>query len=209
MNTTRKATGMFKTGALCAFLWAIAAASNAAVIWNENVQGDLSDSGLEPSLLSFFPGSNEIYGLTGTFVEGLDRDYFSFTVPENARLTALRLLGTTTVSGSVSFIAIQAGPQVTYLPNGGGTQNFLGYMHYGQEHVDTDLLPSMIFGFSGPLTAGQYTIWIQETGGPAEYGLDFQVSAVPLPAAAWLLVSGAAGLAALSRRRKLAVLATG
>lgn len=202
MKATRNRNGMIKCGALLALLLTTAATSNAAVVWNENLHGDLSDSGFTPSLLNFLPGSNEIYGLTGTFEDGLDRDYFSFTVPENAALTALRLLGTTTVSGAVSFIAIQAGPQVTYLPTGGGTPDFLGYMHYGPEHVGSDLLPSLIFGFNGPLTAGQYTVWIQETGGPAEYGLDFQVTPVPLPAAAWLLLSGAAGLAALGRRRK-------
>ena len=107
--------------------------------------------------------------------------------------------------GGDSFIAIQAGPQVTMLPNGGGEANLLGYMHYGPEHMGTDLLPLLIFGYSGPLTSGPYTIWIQETAGVVNYGLDFELTPVPLPGAAWLLVSGLAGALALRRRRKAAV----
>src|SRR5262249_51115188 len=154
-------------------------AVQADTIYDEAVNGDFSNDGLAPSALTIGAGHNIVNGTTGNPGTGIDRDYFTFTVPISMQLTSLRLLQTTTVSGSVSFFGLQAGPQLTVTPTGGGVENLLGFAHYGQDMIGTDLLPSLVFGIVGGLPAGTYSAWVQETGGPVSYGFDFQVAPVP------------------------------
>ena len=75
-------------------------------------------------------------------------------------------------------------------------------MHYGTDLIGSNLLTSLTT--SGSLPSGIYSVWVQETGGPVEYGFDFELTPVPLPAAAPLLLSGLLGMAALRRRRSAA-----
>ena len=56
-------------------------------------------------------------------------------------------------------------------------------------------------GFSGPLQAGDYTVYLQQLGGlTVDYQLSFNVSAVPEPGAAVALMLF--GIAGLARRRR-------
>jgi hypothetical protein len=103
-------------------LLALAASQSvsAAMLWDESTNGDLSSSGLEPTLLMLNSGSNEIVGSGGT-----------------------------------------------------------------------------------PLQAGTYSVWVQDTGGPATYGFDFGVtsSVVPLPPALLLMGSSLLALGGFFRRK--------
>ena len=162
---------------LACALWC-ASTVHASTIWNEALNGDLSNSGLAPSAVATSVGSNVVIGSVGNSGAGIDRDYFTFTVPAGAALAAIKLLGNTSVSGGASFIAIQAGPRVTVSPNGAGVEQLLGFTHYGGGDIDSDLLPAMAIGFTGALASGTYSIWVQETGGPATYGLDFVIRSV-------------------------------
>jgi hypothetical protein len=78
--------------------------------------------------------------------------------------------------------------------------DLIGFAHYSNDQIGTDMLPSIIFGFTGALSSGTYSLWVQDTGGPASYGFDFGVTAVPLPGAGLFLLSGLFGLTALRRR---------
>lgn len=183
------------------------AASQAATVWNEETNGDLSGSGLGPTPLVLSPGSNLLIGTTGRGTSGVDRDYFVFTLAEGQQLDAVTLLdGNFLGQQSLSFIAVQAGPQVTVSPTGGSATGLLGWHHYGPNDLGTDILPLIGFGlgatgFLGPLPAGTYAFWIQDTGsGTASYRFDFAITAVPEPAAATLFAVGLLGLA-LRRRR--------
>jgi len=55
------------------------------------------------------------------------------------------------------------------------------------------------------LDAGSYRVAFFENGNPTSVQADFRVSAVPLPAAGWLMIAGLGGLAAMRRRRKNSV----
>jgi hypothetical protein len=142
-------------------------------------------------------------GTVGNAGSGIDRDYFTFTVPAGKTLSAIMVTNNTNVSGGSSFIAIQQGSQVTTTITGGGIENLLGYTHYGNDVVDTDLLPTLVPSANGSLASGTYSIWVQETGGPATYGFDFvfattpNTTAVPLPFATEILLF--LGLFALDR----------
>jgi hypothetical protein len=185
------------------------------VAWDESTFGDLSGSGLSPTVVNFFVGSNIITGSTGR-VEGIvDRDYFTFNLPSGLQLDSLTVLPGTAPAGisGLGFIALQSGLQITVNPTGGSASGLLGWVHYGENDLGTDILGLMGIGFGAvgfdvPLPAGDYSFWIQDTGtGNSVYNFDFGVSAVPEISSAHLLIFGLAGLGAMrtAKRRRLSL----
>ena len=183
--------------------------AQAATAWDESVSGDLANVGTGPTAVTLGLGANIITGTTGRSAAGVvDRDYFVFTLPTGWRLDSVTMLPGTTFLGpsGLSFIGVQAGTQVTVNPTGGSAAGLLGWWHYKQTDMGTDILPSIglgpgASGFVGSLPAGSYAFWIQETAtGTAAYNFDFGVSAVPEAPTALLLMAGLAGLGFLRRR---------
>lgn len=192
---------------VAAFACIASIAAHAATVWNETGNGDFSNNGLFPTSITLNTGSNHVLGATGNNGNGVDRDYFTFTVPSGMALTAIVLLNNTYVSGGASFIGLQAGPKLTVSPSGSGVEQMIGYAHYGSDLIGTDLLPLVANNFASGLPPGSYSVWIQETGGPVEYGLDFVLSPSPgadiptLPEWAMILL-GASLFILLWRREK-------
>lgn len=190
----------------------LASGAQAATAWDEALSGDLANLGATPTAMSFGLGSNLIRGSTGRDGGGVvDRDYFTFTLAPGWQLDTLTVLpGTTFLGGAAaSFIGMQVGPVMTVDPNSGSATGLLGWWLYNDNDIGNDILQLMgsspgAVGYTGPLPAGTYTVWVQETGtGVAAYGFDFAVSQVPEPASALLLLAGVAavgGLGALRRR---------
>lgn len=167
-----------------------AVSARAATVWDESLQGELSADGLLPTPLAMTVGANRVAGVVGDSGQGIDRDYFNFTVPVGAALSAVMLLNSTSVSGGASFFALQAGPRLTVTPAGAGADALLGFSHYTNDQINSDILPSVVFGPVSVLPSGTYSVWVQETGGPAPYGFDFILTAVPEPAALGMMLAG-------------------
>jgi hypothetical protein len=193
---------------------ALGAPANAGTLYDESVSGDFSNLGLSPTAVSFALGSNQILGTTGKSAAGvIDRDYFTFTVPTGEVLASLTVLaGTTSLAGSLgsfSFIGLQAGNQVTLPTNATTAAGLLGWDHYSPGDIGTDILPTIgiglgATGFVPPLGAGDYAVWVQDTGtGTANYGFDFVVANVSEPASWIMMVFGLIGLARLRAPRRL------
>jgi hypothetical protein len=171
--------------------------SHAAVAYNENISGDLSNSGILPTAISLAPGSNQILGSTGLNLSDVDRDYFTITIPTDAKLNSINLLPGTSIGGEFSFIGLQGSNQVTLPTNAFSASGLLGWWHYSDGDINTDILSKMAIasngssGFLPPLGSGSYSFWVQDFNpGPLNYGFELNVSQVPLPSAYLVFLSG-------------------
>jgi hypothetical protein len=189
----------------------VAAPAAAAVVYDEDASGDLSNSGLTPTALDFSLGSNEVLGHSGGDEGSAFRDYFTFTVQPGQLLAAIEVLPGTTSLGNMSFIGLQAGDQVTVAPDAGSAAGLLGWWHFSPDDINTDILDNMSepaagsSGFSTPLGPGAYAIWIQEGNeGTSDYGFSFQLTQadVPEPGSLAVLLTGLGFGWQLSRRRR-------
>lgn len=180
--------------------------AQAQTVWDEGVNGDLSNNGLEPTPLSIINSADmRVIGTMGNAGNGVDRDYFTFTVPVGARLDAIWINPSSFVPGSFSFMAVQAGPQVTATPTGGGFEALLGFTNFDNADVGTNILPRLIQsspGLGGVLQSGTYSIWLQDDGGTVPYDITFSIGAVPEVSTAWLFAAGALALAMRRRRAR-------
>jgi hypothetical protein len=190
--------------------------------YDEALSGDLSNDRLKPSVLnlSYGPlgsnglrGNNIVSGKLGRSSSGIDRDYLHIIVPVGFALSELRVGNATTVGGSGSFIGIASGSFMPVSPSAINATGLLGYHVYTAADKTQDILDDMASssngasGFSTPLAAGDYTLWIQELAtGSFNYRFNLILTEVPEPHT-WVLLLAGQVLASLSlacRRNKQA-----
>jgi hypothetical protein len=198
---------MLRSITLLASAFLYGAAAHCSSIYDESVSGDLSNNGLAPTVLTVSIGANDVLGTTGKSAAGvIDRDYFTFTVPQGLELTGITVLPGTGTLGPLgeSFIGVGSGPEVTVSTAATDATGLLGWDHYGTEDIGLNILPLMGMGvgatdFTAPLPAGTYSFWVQEASvGTVNYDLDFVVA--PEPASWTMLLTGMAALAGTARR---------
>lgn len=176
-----------------------AASSALAQGWDESVNGDLSNNRLAPTSITLGPTSTTVSAVTGR----TDLEYFTFTIPAGMTLNSI-LVSSWSGNDPTGFMGLQAGSTMTVDPDAPEVGDLLGWTHFGfLEALQGSNLVTQLgdgagaIGFDGPLTAGTYTLWLQQTGEPMTYTLDF--SLVPTPSTALL---GLAVLAATGRRTR-------
>jgi hypothetical protein len=182
------------------------------VVFDEARDGDASDDRFNPTTVTLGAGVNTIRGFSGQSPtpDVHDLDYITFTVAEGFRLDSF-VLQSASVGGAFSFVGMQEGPIVTIPADWYSVESpLLGWAHFGSADVDSDLLPVMAIspgsvGFSGPLGAGTYALWIMEldTSEAHTYSFGLGVTAVPAPPA--LLAILIFGLRGRRRSRSLRV----
>jgi hypothetical protein len=170
-------------------------------------------------------GDNIVSGTTGDF----DNDYFSFTIAHGQELTGIDVLDGAPPADR-TFIGITSGtsaPPISSFTDSSGNfvtaTGLLGWSLFNADQIGHDILPDLgasspanfppfpgATGFSGPLGAGTYSMWVLDGDGPAgtPYSLNFAVASVPEPAS-WALMIGGFGFAGSilrRRRRSLAAL---
>ena len=197
---------------LAAVLVALPCAAAAAeiVVFDEARDDDASDDRFAPTTVVLGEGVNTLRGFSGQSPtpDVHDLDYITFTIPVGFELGSF-VLQAASVGGAFSFVGLQAGPIITIPADWTSVESpLLGWAHFGTAEVGLDLLPTIAnspgsIGFSGPLQAGTYALWIMEldTGEPHTYSFGLGVTAVPAPAA--LAVALAFGLCQRRRARTL------
>ncbi|MFK7937487.1 MAG: T9SS type A sorting domain-containing protein [Saprospiraceae bacterium] len=137
---------------------------------------DLSNDRLNPSIIEFTETMTTVSDCT----QSGDLDYFTFEVPADTELTSIQLTQYDVAdNNNRAFIGIQSGSTFTEPPMGTNVANLLGGLVFGTAELGMDILPAMGMlggsqGFTPPLPAGQYTIWINQTGDESCITLDFQ-----------------------------------
>jgi hypothetical protein len=192
----------------------LAPVSQSAVIWNEAVNGDLSNNQAAPTSFNLAAGTSSVIGTVNGSTDS--QDWVEVTIPAGFQLSGYTLASyvSTDVQG---FTGVQAG--TAFVGSAFSAGSYLGYTHYGTgaqnasepagSNVGENLLPIMgdnvnqspgSLGFTPPLPAGPYTFLIQQLGASTAYQFDFSVTPVPEPTSLGILLGGAV-MTCMSRRR--------
>ena len=181
----------------------VATSLSADLIWDEAIDGDISNNYLSPDQMFVTAGDNTVKFVT---VGAEDKEYFTFNIAAGYELSAIIVNDfQTSPKGNLAFFGVAAGTAFPTSPDTPNPSELLGYTLFGTKSIGSDILEDMgqgggSIGFEGPLAAGDYTFWAQETFSTDDvWDLNFVISEVPSPGA--LALFGICGLGA-SRRRK-------
>lgn len=144
-------------------------------VYDEGVDGDLSDDGYAPTVLTPGPHANHLDGNVGGGDE-IRSDFFRLTIPGEWTLDAI-IVTNYEDEGNTTFIGIEDASVFDTSP---GNLYYFGYTSIGVADVGQDILANMAASngnFTLPLTAGDYTFWLDENGPDEPYGLMFMLTA--------------------------------
>jgi len=99
-------------------------------------------------------------------------DYLTFKILPNQKLTGITLTSYKSTDGK-AFIGLQRGAKVT--ASATNPQPLIGYTHFGSGQQGADVGANLITKIGGVLTAGTYSIWVQQLGPKTDYAFDLQL----------------------------------
>ena len=144
----------------------------AAVIWDESVDGDLSNIQNMPTIVTPVDASDAVIGTVGGPNPGEFFDVFTFTVPAGFQLTEINLTSYTAAGGNVT-----SGFNV-WPGSGGDLDDFalaLLSVAVGPPDAGTNLIAPI-----APLAAGDYSISLREGTPGQAYELEFVIPGLPV-----------------------------
>lgn len=166
--------------------------------YDESIDGELSIEQASPTPISLSAGSNIITGSTSN--DPLDRDFFTFTVPEGATVSEIVLQNYQWGDGNQSienygdsYFALTEGNSVPSISNDLETDSefdvskLIDNFAAEESEVGQDLLEPGVgkaasgnnrLG-SGELGPGTYTVWYQETGANTTYTFNVVLDTPP------------------------------
>ena len=181
----------------------------AVITFSEDIDGELSGDNLNPTALGILGvGTSSI---SGTVVDALGAnpnvDVFTFNIAEDTVLSGITVANFTSTD-NVAFLGFAEGTDfpfdATELGNTPDQNLILGGNLFGGvvgiNIIDTIGNGVIGTGFTAPLDAGDYTLYLQQLGGvTVDYTIELDVTSVPEPSSIALL--GLGGLALLRRKR--------
>lgn len=143
--------------------------------YNENLLGDLASAHTAPTVLAFVGGNNTVTASQSSS----DVDYFTFTVPAGHELSQI-IVEDYQSSDDAGFIGIVNGNTFPADAQNTEASDLLGGLVYGVSNRGNDILQSMgsltgAQGFTGALPAGNYCVWLNQTGASSETTLNFRI----------------------------------
>lgn len=178
-----------------------AAAANAAV-YNEAVDGDLSDDRFNPTLIGLDNGLNTVTMdvVNSNDTMSGDRDYFTISLAAGQTVSNVTLADLSLPNGGIddtAFIGLGSGNFFDFDPDTNTGPGLIGFLLTGSSDVGTNIIAPLTAGGSdfGP---GDFSFWVQQTGQDLTQ-ISLGITVVPAPTTAALLTLGA--LATTRRRR--------
>lgn len=146
--------------------------------YNENLLGDLANAHTVPTVLAFVGGNNTVTASQSSS----DVDYFTFTVPTGYELSQI-IVEDYQSSDDAGFIGIVTGTTFPEDEQNTTASDLLGGLVYGVSNRGNDILSAMgslmgAQGFTGALAAGNYCVWLNQTGATSETTLNFRITKV-------------------------------
>lgn len=159
-----------------------------------------------------------------------DMDYVTFTVPTGYVLSQFTVSSGTSILTAPRvdslFLGLASGGTVSIDPSFSSAAGLLGWALVTQSQVGSDILSTIgspilppspgdpngtprypgfpvpgATGFSAPLGAGTYTLWLYDGDAPASYSFNLVTSAVPELATWAMMVAGFGAIGVTLRRR--------
>ena len=175
--------------------------ASADVVYDEQVDGDLSGDRFNPTSVTLQSGVNSVrMDVVNSDQPGGDRDYFTFNVGAGQWIDSIVIAESSVGPGgfdSAGFVGLAFDDIFDFDPDMFTGPGLVGFVITEPSTVGTDQLGALSAGQS-TLGPGDYSFWVQQTGQDLTT-IQLDINLVPTPGS--FAVLGLGGLVAARRRR--------
>ncbi len=184
-----------------AALLTLTASAATASIYDETVEGDLSNDRFAPTSLSLDLGLNTVsMDVIDSNNSIGDLDYFTFSIGAGQSIDSITILDSSNPAGgfdSAAFVGLAFDSFFDFDPINFTGDGLVGFVITDPGVVGTDVLTDLSDGLNS-LGQGDYSFWVQQTGEDLTR-VSLGINVVPTPASGALF--GVLALATTVRRR--------